>query len=75
MGRILIEQYPDDWKVKLRGLKNVDWSRDNPQWEGRLLLNGRMLKNAVGVELAANTILKQCGIELSEDRLNYENKS
>ncbi len=75
VGRVLIEQYPDDWKVKLRGLKNVDWSRDNPQWEGRLLLNGRMLKNAVGVELAANTILKQCGIELSEDRLNYENKS
>ena len=67
--------YPDDWKIKLRGLKNIDWSRDNPQWEGRLLLNGRMLKNAVGVELAANTILKQCGIELSEDRLNYENKS
>ena len=75
VGRILIEQYPDDWKIKLRGLKNIDWSRDNPQWEGRLLLNGRMLKNAIGIELAANTILQQCGIELSEDRLNFENKS
>ena len=74
---------PQQKKVKLhremvnnlkRGLKNINWSRSNPKWEGRLLLNGRMLKNAIGIELAANTILKQCDIELSEDRLNYENK-
>ena len=34
-----------------------------------------MLKNAVGVELAANTILQKCGIELPEDRLKHESKN
>ena len=75
VGRILIREYPEDWKDKIKGLRNVDWSRTNPEWEGRLLLNGRMLKNAVGVELAANTILQKCGVELPEDRLKHENKN
>jgi len=34
-----------------------------------------MLKNAVGVELAANTILQKCGVKLPEDRLKHENKN
>ena len=72
VGRILAKEYPENWKEKLRGLKNINWSRTNPEWEGRLLLNGRMLKNALGIELAANTILKKCGVTLSEDRLTYE---
>jgi hypothetical protein len=33
-----------------------------------------MIKNALGVELAANTILQKCGISLSEDRLKHENR-
>ena len=32
-----------------------------------------MLKNKLGIELAANTILKKCGISLSDERLSYEN--
>ena len=75
VGKVLIREYPEEWKEKIKGLRNVDWSRTNPDWEGRLLLNGRMLKNAVGVELAANTILQRCGIELPEDRLKQENKN
>ncbi|MCH2405487.1 MAG: DNA sulfur modification protein DndB, partial [Nitrosopumilus sp.] len=53
--------------------QNIDWSRSNPEWEGKLLLRGRMLKTKLGIELAANTILKKCGIHLSDKRLNYEN--
>ena len=75
VGRVLIKEYPEDWKEKIKRLRDVDWSRTNPEWEGRLLLNGRMLKNAVGVELAANTILQKCGVKLPEDRLKHENKN
>ena len=32
-----------------------------------------MLKNKLGIELAANIILKKCGIPLSDERLGYEN--
>ena len=75
VGRILVKEHPENWKEKIRGLKNINWSRNNPEWEGRLLIKGRMMKNALGVELAANTILKKCGVSLSEDRLKHENRS
>ena len=75
VGRILIREYPEEWKQKLKGLRNMNWSRTNSQWEGRLLLNGRMLKNAIGVELAANTILQNCGVQLPEDRVKQEKKN
>jgi len=74
VGRMLVKEYPENWKEKIRGLKNINWSRNNPEWEGRLLIKGRMMKNALGVELAANTILKKCGVSLSEDRLKHENR-
>ena len=73
VGRVLVQKYPENWKEKIRGLKNINWSRSNPEWEGRLLIKGRMIKNALGVELAANTILQKCGVSLSEDRLKHEN--
>ena len=73
-GHEIIEQHPDDWKVKIRKLKNIDWSRENPDWEGRLLINGQMVRLTKGIELAANIILQKCRVELSEDRLKYESK-
>ena len=73
VGNVLRNEYPSGWKQKLTSLRDVDWSRSNPDWEGKLLLKGRMLKNKLGIELAANTILKKCGIPLSDNRLNYEN--
>jgi len=73
VGNALRNEYPSDWKQKLTSLQDVDWSRNNPDWEGKLLLKGRMLKNKLGIELAANIILKKCGVPLSDERLNYEN--
>ena len=73
VGNTIQNEYPSNWKQKLTSLQDVDWSRNNPDWEGKLLLKGRMLKNKLGIELAANAILKKCGIPLSAERLNYEN--
>lgn len=72
VGRIVIEEFPETWKEKLRGLKDVDWSRINPEWEGRLLIHGQMHKHARGIDLAANIILQKCGVTLSEDRQKFE---
>ena len=78
VGNVLLHnpiQYSGNWKEKLGALKNIDWSRSNQEWEGRLLLKGRMLKSRLGIELAANTILEKCGVTLSSDRLSYEKKN
>lgn len=72
VGNVLINQYPDSWKEKLRGLQKIDWSRSNPQWQGRLVIQGVMLKNKIGIELAANTILKACGAKIPSEREEYE---
>ena len=70
-GNILIEEFPDRWDKKLVNLKKIDWSRDNPEWDGRLILNGQMVKHALGIERAANLILKKCGITLSPQREEF----
>ena len=73
VGNVLLNEYPSDWKQKLAHLQDIDWSRNNPEWEGKLLLKGRMLKSKLGIDLAANAILKKCGLHLSDERLGYEN--
>lgn len=72
VGNVLYNQYPNEWKQKIKGLRKIDWSRSNPHWEGRLLLKGVMLKNKIGIELAANTILKACGAKLTSEREAFE---
>lgn len=73
-GRIIIQEYPDDWKSKLRNLKKIDWSRTASEWDGRLIRGGQMQKNTLSVELGANIILKQCGLKLSPERQEIEAK-
>ena len=73
-GQIIIQENPDSWKDVLKNLKKVDWSRESPDWEKRLILNGQMQKHAVGIDLAANVILQKCGISLSEDRQKIEDR-
>jgi DNA sulfur modification protein DndB len=73
-GKIIIQEFPNEWKTKLHGLKKIDWSRDAPEWDGRLIVNGQMQKQLIGIELAANIIIKKCGLSLSTDRQKIEDK-
>jgi DNA sulfur modification protein DndB len=61
MGHVLVTKYPDDWKQKLKGLQKIDWARDSSLWEGKVVVDGRMLKQKAGIKKAANVILKKCG--------------
>ncbi len=71
-GRILMKKYPDDWTGRLSKLRAIDWSRENPEWDGRLILNGQMVKHSLGIEKAANLILRKCGVKLSKSREDLE---
>ena len=73
-GKIIIEENPKSWEDKLKNLKKIDWSRDNPEWDGRLLRNGQMTKLAIGIDLAANVILQKCEVKLSDARQKIEAK-
>jgi hypothetical protein len=41
-------------------------------WEGRLVIEGKMLKTNIGMELAANAILNALEIPLDEERQKFE---
>jgi len=73
-GKIIIAEYPKTWQDKLKNLKKIDWSRSNPEWDGRLMRNGQMTKLAIGIDLAANVIIQKCEVELSPARQKIEAK-
>ena len=61
-GHILLQYYPGSWTKMLRKLRRIDWSRDSPRWEGKLLIRGRMIKHKTGIKAAAAEILRECGV-------------
>lgn len=56
---------PEDWKPRLALLRDVDWSRTNPDWEGRAIIGGRVSKNHQNVVLTVNYLRKQLGLKLT----------
>jgi DNA sulfur modification protein DndB len=47
-----------------RTWSTLDWSRTNPAWEGRAMLQGRMSKQHSSVQLTANDLKRILGMEL-----------
>lgn len=70
-GNVLITHYPD-WKRKIKGLQKIDWSRENPAWQGKIIIDGRMLKQKAGIKKAANEVLHLCGITKTLDDFEKE---
>ena len=60
-GNKLRKKHPKDWKQKITGLQKIDWSRTNPEWEGKIIINGKMTKTKSGMNNAARILLKYCG--------------
>ena len=72
VGHALTTQYADNWKQKLKGLQKVRWERDDPIWEGKLVIDGRMLKTRLGIKKAADVILKECGVTKTLDEFESQ---
>jgi len=73
MGASLISARPKDWKIRLRKLRGLDWSRSNAAlWEGRALLHGRVSKASTNVTLTANAIKTIVGLSLTDEEQALE---
>ena len=59
-GNHLIKKFPTSWKQKLAGLQRVDWSRTNPEWDGKIVIRGKMTKTKDGMNKAAKILVKYC---------------
>lgn len=74
LGRAIVSQYPDNWKERLTGLHEIDWSRSNPDWERRAMNNGRISKSQMNLALTSNFIKLKMNIPLTKDEEQNESK-
>lgn len=65
IGADLLSNHSGKWKELLTGLKNIDWARANPDWEGRAMVQGRISKARVHVMLTGNYIKTKLGVPLT----------
>ena len=73
LGSDLVLKYPKNWKVKLKKLSKVNWSRKNVKfWEGRALINGRLSKSNNSVLLTVNGLKKVLNLALTSEQKELE---
>jgi DNA sulfur modification protein DndB len=73
IGANLFEQFPDNWKQKLRKIDTIDWSRENAiLWEGRALVGGRVSKAHNNVILTTNTLKEILGLPFTKEEEKVE---
>ncbi len=65
VGHILVQD--PDWKTKLKKLQKIDWRKNNPIWEDKVVMDGKMLKNRLGIKRAANEILSMLNVNATVD--------
>ena len=56
-------------------MQKIDWARDSPIWEGKLVVGGRMLKQKAGIKKAAEILLKGCGSAITLDDFEHDEKN
>jgi DNA sulfur modification protein DndB len=72
MGASLISLYPQQWQGHLERLREVDWSRTNPEWQGRIIFDGRISKSRASVTRMAAYLKKTLELPLSADEERLE---
>lgn len=71
-GSALIKRFSKSWPKKLGALATMDWSRNNPEWEGRAMIGGRVSKSSQNVSLTCNAIKQRLGLELTAEETRLE---
>jgi len=75
MGYYLTQYYPDDWRMRLKKLAIIDWSRSNVKiWEGRAMNNGRISKAPMNLTLTANYLKQIMDLPLTMEEERIEKR-
>lgn len=59
-GNRIMKEFPNNWAHKLAGLQRIDWSRTNQEWDGKIIIRGKMTKTKAGMNSAATIIARYC---------------
>jgi len=74
-GRALLSEYPKDWKIRLRRLEQIDWSRSNTElWEGRAMHTGRISAYRDNLILITAVLKRALGFTLTVEEEDLEQR-
>jgi DNA sulfur modification protein DndB len=73
VGASLISIYPDGWDEHLGGLARIDWSRSNPDWQGRIMSKGGISQSQTSVSQMAAYIKRYLDLPLTLEEERLEN--
>jgi DNA sulfur modification protein DndB len=65
VGSVLLSIYPEGWRERLAGLQGVNWARSHPDWEGRVIFNGRIAKTQTSEGLLTAYLKSAIGLPLT----------
>ncbi len=66
-GAMAIAIYPDDWETRLEAIETLDWKRSNPDWEGKVLLDGRISKSRASIGFLTAYLKRHLGLPLTPE--------
>lgn len=62
-GKVLIQKCPVTWEQNICRLSDIDWRKDNPQWENLVFVNGRVAANR-STQNAMSKYIKEVLLEM-----------
>lgn len=73
VGASLISIYPENWEEHLGGLAQIDWSRSNPDWQGRIMSKGGISQSQSSVSRMTAYLKKYLNLPLTLGEEQLEN--
>lgn len=71
-GNALLNECPQGWKEKLCKIADINWRRDNHEWQGRTIIGGTVSKSMGNVTLTNNLIKRKIGLCLNPEEQRIE---
>lgn len=75
VGSVLLSVYPHSWEERLQELRRIDWSRSNPDWEGRIMVKGQISRSRTSVGRMVAYLKGYLGLPLTSQEEELENAS
>ena len=72
VGNSLMNNGNKSWKKELHKIRDIDWSRSNPIWEGRAMSGGNLTNTGQKITLTANYIKAKLGFSLTPEEERVE---
>ncbi|MDE1219980.1 DNA sulfur modification protein DndB [Vibrio aestuarianus] len=72
MGKSLLCEEPNEWREKLKLLKEINWLKTNPEWVKRSMNLGKVSKSTLNIQLSANFLKQSLSLPLTPEEKALE---